>query len=379
MTPTGKRFESLFQEMDSLFQHFYEWLAGQYDAASGGFYYARSSFDMDHFKPDIESTAQALNILIRSGLLESMPSSVRERMISFLQQKQDPATGYFYDADPNMHFDEVMVFRALGYSVGSLSKLGGRPLHKLPHEAQERPSYLESPDAYVAWLKSVDLRNSWRGCDFMGAPNHHLARMSEEERRPYVEAGRQYFASIQDPETGLWGGGNRYIRISGTFKLRAFYDRFHIPVPHVDRIYRTLLDCLRNDEAIDMCWVRNPMDLLGAFQHELVIPERELTEILEITIANMRRLLREDGGFSRELKHSPPAPNVAQVKEGEFYPYMPKPVRIGKGLVEGDMNAGTQALLIREISRKLTGVPHRPLTEYTQSFWEHVRLNDKEK
>jgi hypothetical protein len=46
---------------------------------------------------------------------------------------------------------------------------------------------------------------------------------------------------------------------------------------------------------------------------------------------------------------------VAQVKRGETYPGLPLPVLLGKGLVEGDMNAATQALLIRSLCRQLAG------------------------
>lgn len=360
------------REMDSLFEGFYTWFGGQFDPAAGGFYYARSSFDMENFIPDIESTAQALNMMERSGLLAQIPDDMREKLIGFFQRKQDPQTGYFFDADPNMRKDDVMVMRALGYSSNSLRKLGGEPLYPLPQQSQTLPAYLETPDTYVAWLKGVDLRNSWRGCDFLGTPNHHLQKLKEEERAAYIEAGARYFASIQDPETGLWGGGNGYIRISGTFKLCAFYRTFGVPVPNIDVIYRAILHILRTEKALDMCWIRNPIDLLGSFYPNLPMPQNEWAEILGITVANMRTLLRPDGGFSRELKHSPKAPNVAQVKEGEFYPNMPAAVPIGQGLVEGDMNAGTQALLIREFSYLMSEQEHLPLKAYTDDFWKAV-------
>lgn len=364
---------------DELFAGYYQWLAGQYDRRSGGFYYARSSFDMPNFRPDIESSAMALNILDRSGLLGGMPEAVRGRMISFFQSKQDEKSGFFYDEDPNMRLDEVMVMRAFGYCTGSLRKLGASPLHPLPTGTHSAPDYLASPDSYVEWLRSVDLRNSWRGCDLMGTPNHHLLRMAESERKPYVEAAYRYFASIQDPETGLWGNGNLYVRISGTFKLRSFFRTFRLPVPNVERIYRSLLECLRGEEAIDMCWVRNPMDLLHSFRGELTIPDGEWREILEITYGNMKRFLKPDGGFSRERLFSPPAPNVAQVKTGEYYPYMPAPVRIGGGRAEGDMNAGTQALWIREIAYQLSGVRSEPLARFSGDFWERAARIEHER
>jgi hypothetical protein len=77
----------------------------------------------------------------------------------------------------------------------------------------------------------------------------------------------------------------------------------------------------------------------------------------------MRKLKRPDGGFSREIETSPPAPNVAQIKAGEVYPDMPEPVVLSKGLYEGDMNASTQTTLIRQQLYKMVGIPIVPLKE----------------
>jgi hypothetical protein len=53
----------LLSDMDGLFAELMNWLAGQYDPQSGGFYYAQSSRLLCGRKPDIESTAQALNFV----------------------------------------------------------------------------------------------------------------------------------------------------------------------------------------------------------------------------------------------------------------------------------------------------------------------------
>ncbi|UUZ86002.1 hypothetical protein LJK88_22750 [Paenibacillus sp. P26] len=256
--------EQTLQAMDALFVHYYDWLAGQYDPVTGGFYYARSSKTMPEWTPDIESSAQALNILIRSGLLGDIPPSMRERLVRFYQQKQDPLTGYFYDADPNMRKDEVMVARALGYCTNVLQRLGAEPLYPLPSLSGRMPDYMVSPEAFTEWLKSVSLANSWRGCDYLSSCWMYLSQLAEEARKPFRDALFRYLSSIQDPESGLWGEGCLYIRISGTFKLNILYERLGERSPHGERIYRTLLHCLRNDEALDMCWVRNPIDLLAS-------------------------------------------------------------------------------------------------------------------
>jgi hypothetical protein len=345
--------------MDDLFTGFFRWLEGQYDAESGGFFYARSSKESGRFTPDIESTAQALNIMQRVGLLNGWDPERKERAIRFFQRKQDPESGYFYDADPHMREDEVMVGRAIGYSSNALRILGGKPLYPLPDTSHAAPAYTRSPQLYRAWLESIDLCNSWRGCDRLCNSAPYLAQMSETERRPYLDEAFRYFADIQDSATGLWGEGSRYVRISGTFKLHTFYQRFGEPMPRTDEMYSSILYTLRGETAKDMCYIRNPIHLLSSMNAQ--VPADEMREITEITGRNMAKLLRDDGGFSRELEHSPVAPNVAQVKQDEYYPDMPVAVPLGLGLVEGDMNAGTQAVLIRWQCYELAGLAVPPL------------------
>lgn len=338
--------------MDALFEGFFEWLEGQYDPKSGGFFYARSSKESGAFIPDIESTAQAVNIMERAGILPRLAPEIKAGLVRFFQGKQEPS-GYFYDEDPNMREDEVMVGRAIGYSTHSLGKLGAAPLYPLP-DVQHAPAYMESTDAYLKWLESVELCNSWRGCDRLCNSAPYIRGLPEAERASYLETAFAFLDRIQDKETGLWGQGTPYVRISGTFKLLTFYRTFGTPVPRQELIYRSIRHCLRNEFAKDMCYIRNPIDLLSEMEN-FHIPEEDLVEIMEITLANIMKLKRLDGGFSREHHRSPPAPNVAQVKEDEWYPDMPKAVPIGLGLVEGDMNAGTQALLIRTLLRRLAG------------------------
>jgi hypothetical protein len=351
----NRRLEQLLEDGDRWFEGFFEWLDGQYDVASGGFYYAASSRRASVYGPDIESTAQALNILERAGLIGRWSDRMRRKAVRFFQSRQDPETGLFYHTDPNMRLDGVSVARALGYSLGALRRFGAEPLHPVPERSPATPAYMESPAAYGEWLRSVSLSNSWRGCDVISTSAAHLLALPPEKREPYVREAFAYLNRIQDPESGLWGEGSRYVRISGTFKLHIFYERFGVPLPRKAEIYRSILQTLREDEATDMCYIRNPVSLLSSMR--LAVPAEELEEICEITLRNMGRLKQGDGGFSRELGHSVPAPNVAQVKPGEAYPDMPPPIVLGLGLAEGDMNAGTQAVLIRYALRELAGLP----------------------
>ncbi|MDL4840275.1 prenyltransferase/squalene oxidase repeat-containing protein [Aquibacillus rhizosphaerae] len=356
MSNYSNNLKEQFERMEVLFDDLFLWLAKQYEPKSGGFYYARSS--IGEFSPDIESTSQALNILIRNGLIESIPVSMKRKMTQFYQSKQDPVTGYFYDEHPSMRNDEVMVHRAIGYAIGSLRKLGNNPLYELPFHSNHAPIYVKSPESYLEKWKSIDMSNSWRGCDLLATSCVYMSQMSKKDRQPFLNKAVKYLKSIQNQETGLWGEGSLYVRISGTFKLHTFYSRFELPMPNQELIYKSILTCLRTEQATDMCYIRNPINLLAYL--DLKIPDEELLEIIEITISNMEKLKREDGGFSRESGNSPIAPNVAQVKSGEQYPNMPEPVPLSKGLYEGDMNASTQATLIRMQCYQLCGQEINP-------------------
>ncbi|MDR4887186.1 hypothetical protein RGU12_06400 [Fredinandcohnia sp. QZ13] len=365
-----------FEKLDSLFEGFFEWLAGQYDPITGGFYYAKSSISDSSFTPDIESTAQALNILSRNELLTKMPVELRAKFVSFFQNKQDPETGYFLDENPHMKDDEVMVSRAFNYSVNSLDRLGGSPLYPSPVELNQAPHYVKSEEEYLKKWKSISLVNSWRGCDLLASSCMYIGQMEQEKQEKMIQIAAKYLESIQDPQTGLWGEGSMYVRISGTFKLHTFYHKFGLPMPRVEKMYQSILHCLRTETVKDMCYIRNPIDLLSYINVE--IPSHELEEIVQITVNNIEKLKRPDGGFSREIDHSPSAPNVAQVKADEFYPDMPVAVHLGKGLYEGDMNAGTQTTLIRLQLHKLAGKKVIPI-KGSRRFYELVenRLQEK--
>ncbi|GAE92168.1 hypothetical protein JCM21714_1150 [Gracilibacillus boraciitolerans JCM 21714] len=355
-------------ELENLYDGVFYWLQQQFDPIMGGFYYAKSSVRDDRFYSDIESTAQAINILLRQQLLEGMPSALKDKLIYFFQSKQDPNTGYFFDDHPNMPKDEVMVHRAFHYAISSLKRLGGEPLYKLPLEKRKAPAYTDSLSAYQAKWKGIDLRNSWRGCDLLASSLVYVNQMELEKQRIYVKALEEFLASIQDEETGLWGGsGSLYVRISGAFKLHTFYRRNQIPMPNQEKIYQSILLSLRTEEAVDMCYIRNPIDLLAYL--EIEISEQELDEITFITIQNLKQLKRKDGAFSREINGSPSAPNVAQIKEDDYYPDMPDPVELGLGLVEGDMNATTQATLIRKQLHQLWSEKPEPLIS-SEQFWQ---------
>lgn len=344
------------ENIDLLFKDFYTWLAGQYDVKTGGFYYSNSAKTNDQFQTDIESTGQAFNIIMKSHLENSLPSWMKDKAIKFFQERQDPETGFFYDPQNNMREVDRMVARAVGYSVNCLRNLGAEPLYPLPGSSglASLPEYLKTPERLVEWMDARPWDYSWMACDNISATSVYIKQLPLKEQTEYLSIIWNYLYEKQDKETGMWGDGRPYIKISGAFKLALFYKSFKKDMPRVNLIYKSLLKTLREDLSEDMCWTRNPIDLLMSIKSQLgEIPIEEISEIIEITYNNLRKYLKPDGGFSRHVEASLAMPNN---------------VIIGKGLAEGDMNASTQALTIRNFCYFIARVNMTPLYQYMESF-----------
>jgi len=366
LTENQKRCLAKLQEYDAMFCNFFDWFIGQYDKKTGGFFHARSSFEMPNLHPDIESSTFAVDIMLRFGLLMSMPKWMKQAVIMFFRDLQDKETGFFYDKNPDMKKDEVMLARAQSFCVKSLSNLGAQPLYPLPAPAAA-PDYMKTPEAMLEWMSQVELTNAWRGCDKMSSVRMFINRMEKQKAQEYLNAAWAYLEKTQDKQTGFWGSGRPLIRLSGTFKIIAgFYGQNHDKIPNKEIIYKSVLDAMRSDDAVDFCWVRNPIDIITSLG--IKPTDDELLEIISITVENVRRLSRADGGFSREMEHSPSATNVAQVKPGDGHRDIPKPVYISKGLYESDMNAATQADSVRRMCYRLAGLPATNLEQYANKL-----------
>lgn len=364
MMTKRKQIVEVLNAFDPLFEDFYTWLAGQYDPSFGGFYYAVSSKKSPEFQPDIESTGQAVHILGNSNLLQQMPEEMKNQVISFFQKRQTPE-GYFFDFQNDMRNFERMVGRAIMYSCTALNMLGGHPLYSLPGSGENRdtlPDCLKSLAALKKWIDERPWHYAWMAGDNIQAIGVYLRAIPEAEAEKYIEFICNYLLEHQDPQTGLWGEGRPYVRISGAFKLALFYRDIGKPLPRAELIYQSLLDTLHNDISEDMCWTRNPIDLLRVLKRQLGdYAEDDILDILTITYKNLEQYLKPDGGFSRHVKWSLEMANN---------------VRLGKGLAEGDMNASTQALRIRntvyEISGQMEKMNH--LEQYARDFYDRIIL-----
>ena len=74
------------------------WLANLYDPEIGGFYYSNSARDNEPFRPDLESTYQALNWLSSHKAINynDLPNEMKAQIVAFAKSTQSAEDGYFY-------------------------------------------------------------------------------------------------------------------------------------------------------------------------------------------------------------------------------------------------------------------------------------------
>lgn len=324
-------------DVDNLFRNVIRWLAELYDTVTGGFYYAHSSRSESRFKPDIESSAFAVDILESAGLLASLDINVRDNFVKFFHERQEPDTGFFIDPHNDMRSLVRMRGRAVKMSTIALKKLDSYPLYPLPGSRPDsletlNLSFLESRDALRAWMKELPWHHAWTALDAIASQVEILQAMPKNLSMTLVEEIMRYTQCTQDTKTGLWGGGEPYVKISGAFKLAMVYDAFQIPLPHADAILDSTIRCMRNEDCEHFCWVRNPLCLLEVLERRNKCNLSEFrAEIIRISEINLAKFLQADGGFSVFPERSNPAPNE---------------IPLGLGLAEGDFNATHQAVVL---------------------------------
>ncbi len=328
--PSGDSITDKLTELEVLFTDFLAWIPRTFDQQRGGFYYALSSVGEPRFEADIESTCAAMAAIDAMGLLPCVSQGMRGSIVNYLQTRQDPDTGYFFDPQNGMRNVERLRGRALNVSLKTLAMLGAAPLHPLPgtDNGDHTLAHLRSEAAFAEWLDHRPWDNSWLAQDNIQAQTSLISLLPEDEREARVSQAVDYVHNRQDPETGYAGSGSPYVLLSGAFKLALFCRDFARPVPLAEKIYASALDCIRAEDCLDACWLRNPIELVEVLApHIGGVPQDDLAEIVSISTANASRFLEPDGGFSRKIGRSTASPNE---------------VLLGLGLAEGDWNASTQ-------------------------------------
>ena len=293
------------------------WLADLYDPETGGFYYSNSARNNEGFLPDIETTAQAIDLLRLAGCFDeyekdpakALPDWFKAKLIAFVKGLQDP-NGYFYHPQWTHEMVDNRVSRRsrdLTKGLDLLTSLGAKPTYDTPNgikgdgiladgtpvgfdkpvahkaltdpirtvsvaaavsklvpTATAVPSNLASKEAFVSYLNGLDLKNN------SYTIGNDLASQSAE-----IKARDEYLASIGADyrlkdilqewlwencyeSTGHWQPAANYDGLNGLMKISAACSALGIPLKYPEAAARSALDAITTDEYNEtVCYAYN--------------------------------------------------------------------------------------------------------------------------
>ncbi len=206
------------------------------------------------------------------------------------------------------------------------------------------PQADDDPAAMLEWIRTRPYQeNAWGACSHGMRMATYMLRWHKEGRmplRPLIEA-IDFFYSIQDAETGLWGTADqpKNVRINGTFKLFPLMrENLDLPLPHADRIIdQVLAEFARPDydASVGACdewdnWyvVALALDEAGGHRDE----EVRRTAAWRI-IRSLEIFRRRDGGLSYWPTHC-----MTGWIGFDMAPQLPQGDAMGPGVLFGGLN-----------------------------------------
>jgi len=259
--------------LDAVYDESFAWWGRVYDPESGGCYYslsAKRETDDLRFGPDIEAMQKLVRVMEWTGLLEDAPASFKVNVIEHLQRRQDPDSGFFADPQHVEVYTPNTRQRATSMAAGTLERLGAEPQHPLPHErvaeseaAAEHYAYLESPETVRAWLDGLPWETrAWTAGSRIRVRRSDFLRLEAQRRAEYAAIVREAVAEHQredgligNPDDGWWS------RLSGTYKIAAFFHGIGEDVPKADAMVESLLRIMEEEEFDNTIVVYNAANL----------------------------------------------------------------------------------------------------------------------
>ena len=334
------------------------WLGGLYDSEIGGFYYSNSARDNEYveidgvkhyFLPDIESTHQATNFLMSSGMLESydeLPKDMVKKLIDFTCSLQSAEDGYIYHPQWGKNIKLSRRGRDMMWAIEMEEKFG----FKLPYptaidrlkEGEDNPDkkeeimavmpdHLKSKEAFLAYLNSLDWENK-----AYSSGNFISAQALQIEAAGLMPTAISFINSIQNQETGTWGKQSGYDAVNAILKIGAVYKNH--PIPNPEKVAMFAMDCITLPTRVEtVCWqynawysVRNVIENLRKFGDDRLADEivaemlRRAPAGIRASAEKVKTFTCDDGSYS----YTP-----------EFSSCTSQAQRVSLGLKEGDVNA----------------------------------------
>ena len=240
----------------------YLWLAGLWEPEIGAFYYSNSARDTEGYLPDIESTAQALNHLVSSGIFSYLgegsygalaPDYIRYPVLNYALSLQDP-DGYFYHPQWGKNIGVTRRGRDLSWSTQLIKAFGGTPRYTTPiagtgDSKKLLPDHLQSLDKFREYIYALDLKGDsyWVG-NYLQAQALQIKAAGQE----YVDALLDWYRDNQNPENGLWTNDITYSGTNGLMKICLTHSAFNAPLPYAEQAFDSCIEVLSSDKRSGM-------------------------------------------------------------------------------------------------------------------------------
>lgn len=314
----------------------YLWLAGLYDKNIGGFYYSNSGRDNEPFLPDIESTNQATNLLLATGLLDEpddLPLAMREQMARFCQSLISAEDGYIYHpqwdySDPNWYQKDSRLGRDMTWAIDMARKFKFKYPYptaverlaasqsKTSEENGKLAEHLRSSDALVRYLETFD----WETNAYFSG-NNVVAQAPLIIAAGLTDTMVDFLNKKQNPKTGLWGVQGGYDAINALLKISGAYHTAGAMFPNADKAMKAAIDCITSPESCGtICWQYNAWysvsNLVGilrglktpeadsAADEAMAILLKGAPEAIRATTEKVGTFAKPDGAFSYLPKSS---------------------------------------------------------------------------
>lgn len=339
--------------LDQEFDTSFAWWGKLYDPRSGGCYYALSArevVDDPRFGPDIEATSKLINVLTWTGLLDQTSPAFKAGVVRYMQERQDPETGFFRDPQHHDSYTLSTLNRAIGMAVDSLRDCGGAALHPLPVErladntaVSEQYAHLASPEALRTWVDGLPWNKRVWTVGGTIATHTGLVQSLPEPLRGELLAELRLGITKRQAADGYFGSTSDawFSRLSGSYKLASFLVRSGYPIPQPEQMAATVMNDLFTREYNNLIVLYNTAHILVLLdrQERTFTIDRRL-DIIERCTAVIRDFHAPGGGFLTQLGKSSPTAN------GRL---------LALERIEGDTNASGLAHRTRALLHELAG------------------------
>ena len=299
----GKDASNKLKELCALFEDdLYIWLANLYDPGTGGFYYSNDARDFEGFLADIESTAQAMNLISSMGLGKAeniYTDEMKALVVAWVQSLQAEDDGYFYHPQWGKDIGVSRRGRDFGNSINVLNRFGAEPLYptaldRLRGDAEPTSSviltsslsssrtvavsrvigvsstatnsHLKSEEAFIEYLDELFATVTTTSSGGEKIPNSYSIGNTVASQVSAIKAAGlsqvcvDYFNGVQSSETGLWDADKNYRSISGLLKISSLYNSLGAKIPYIDKAIRSCIDvAASNDPLSAIVYVYNPL------------------------------------------------------------------------------------------------------------------------